>query len=389
MSILFESARLKNMTLRNRFVRSATYDGMSDPTGQVTDRQISWMDDLAAGGVGLIVTAIMYVHPSGQVSSFMNSIAEDACIPGLQKLARTAHQRGAKIAVQLYHGGREARFVKTRGRLPAGPSVIADDPFYRWNYREMTEEEIRVVVHAFGEAARRAREAGFDAVQIHGAHGYLFSQFLSPFTNRREDSWGGSLENRLRLHKEVYASVRREAGADYPVMIKLGVQDGFPGGLTIDEGVRAARMLADAGYDALEISSGVRGEKYEGTEYRTRIHQSSREGYFRKWARDIKKRIGVPVIAVGGLKSVAMMEEMIRRGEADFISLCRPLISEPDLIRSWEADPAKKPRCVYCNQCLEAVHRGIPLCCVAFSKGEPITSKSSAAKRRSKSGGDS
>ncbi|HPC86023.1 MAG TPA: NADH:flavin oxidoreductase [Smithellaceae bacterium] len=389
MSILFESARLKNMTLRNRFVRSATYDGMSDPTGQVTDRQISWMDDLAAGGVGLIVTAIMYVHPSGQVSSFMNSIAEDACIPGLQKLARTAHQRGAKIAVQLYHGGREARFVKTRGRLPAGPSVIADDPFYRWNYREMTEEEIRVVVHAFGEAARRAREAGFDAVQIHGAHGYLFSQFLSPFTNRREDSWGGSLENRLRLHKEVYASVRREAGADYPVMIKLGVQDGFPGGLTIDEGVRAARMLADAGYDALEISSGVRGEKYEGTEYRTRIHQSSREGYFRKWARDIKKRIGVPVIAVGGLKSVAMMEEMIRRGEADFISLCRPLISEPDLIRSWEADPAKKPRCVYCNQCLEAVHRGIPLCCVAFSKGEPKTSKSSAAIRRSKSGGDS
>lgn len=389
MSILFESTRLKNMTLSNRFVRSATYDGLSDPTGRVTDRQISLIDDLAAGGVGLIVTAITYVHPSGQVSSFMNSIADDACIPGLQKLARTAHQRGARIAVQLYHGGREARFVKTRGQLPAGPSVITCDPFYRWNYREMTEEEIQVVVHAFGQAARRAREAGFDAVQIHGAHGYLFSQFLSPFTNRREDKWGGSPENRLRLHTEVYQAIRRETGADYPVLIKLGVEDGFTGGLTIAEGIQAALMLADAGYDALEISSGVRGEKYEGTEYRTKILKPSREGYFRKWARDIKQKTGVPVIAVGGLKSVAMMEEMVRRGEADFVSLCRPLISEPDLIRSWDVDPGKKPRCLYCNQCLEAVHRGIPLYCVAFSKKEQAASESSAAKRRSKSGGNS
>ena len=375
MSILFESARLKNMTLRNRFVRSATYDGMSDPTGQVTDRQINLIAGLAEGGVGLIITAITYVHPSGQVSSFMNSIAEDSCIPGLQKLARAAHQRGAKIAVQLYHGGREARFVKTRGQLPIGPSVIADDPFYRWNYREMTTREIEDVVQAFGRAARRAREAGFDAVQIHGAHGYLFSQFLSPFTNRREDAWGGSLENRLRLHREVYASVRDHAGPDYPVGIKLGVEDGFKGGLTFSEGMKAALMLAETGYDALEISGGVRGEKYEGTEYRTKINIPSREGYFRAWTGEIRKKTDTPVIAVGGLKSVAMMEEMIRGGEADFISLCRPLISEPGLIRSWEADPGKKPRCVYCNQCLEAVHRGIPLSCVAFSKGEQTVLK--------------
>jgi 2,4-dienoyl-CoA reductase-like NADH-dependent reductase (Old Yellow Enzyme family) len=244
--------------------------------------------------------------------------------------------------------------------------VIADDPFYRWNYREITEEEIADVVNAFGQAARRSRESGFDALQVHGAHGYLFSQFLSPFTNRREDSWGGSLENRLRLHRDVYRSIRRQVGADYPVMIKLGVEDGFKGGLTFANGMKAAQILADTGYDALEISSGVRGEKYEGTEYKTKINKPAREGYFRQWASEIKKQVPIPVIAVGGLKSPAMMKDILQNQEADFISLCRPLITEPALINDWKTDPAKKSRCVYCNKCLEAVHRGAPLHCVAF-----------------------
>jgi 2,4-dienoyl-CoA reductase-like NADH-dependent reductase (Old Yellow Enzyme family) len=366
-SILFEPARLKNVTLRNRFVRSATYDGMSDITGQVTDRQIKLISDLAAGGVGMIISAIMYVHPSGQVSSFMNSIAGDEFISGLRELTGAAHRRGAKIAVQLYHGGREARFVKTKKQLPIAPSVIADDPFYRGNYREITEEEIEEVMDAFGLAALRARQAGFDAVQIHGAHGYLMSQFLSPFTNRRKDQWGGSLTNRLRLHRDVCRKIRGHVGEDYPVLIKLGVEDGFAGGLTFTEGMQAAQILADTGYDGLEISSGIRGEKYGGTEYKTKINKPAREGYFRSWAREIKKNVKVPVIAVGGLKSIPMMEEMIQSQETDFISLCRPLISQPALINDWQTDQNKKPRCVYCNKCLEALHRGTPLHCVAFS----------------------
>jgi 2,4-dienoyl-CoA reductase-like NADH-dependent reductase (Old Yellow Enzyme family) len=366
MSILFEPARIKNMPLRNRFVRSATYDGMAETSGHVSSSQIKLISDLAAGGVGLIIHAITYVHPSGQVSSFMNSLADDNCIPGMQQLTRAAHEHGAKIAVQLYHGGREARFVKTKKQLPIAPSVIADDPFYKGPYREITEAEIADVVQAFGQAARRAREAGFDAVQIHGAHGYLFSQFLSPFTNRRTDEWGGSLNNRLRLHQEVYREVRRHVGEDYPILIKLGVEDGFAGGLQLTEGIEAARMLADAGYDILEISSGVRGEKYEGTEYKTKINKKAREGYFRDWALEIKKRVNVPIMAIGGLKSLTMMEEMLQNRETDFISLCRPLISEPALIHEWEMEPQKKPRCVYCNKCLEALHKGIPLHCVAF-----------------------
>lgn len=380
MSILFEPIPLKNMTLCNRFVRSATYDGMSDATGQVTDRQINLIADLAAGGVGLIISAIMYVHPSGQVSAFMNSIAGDESIDGLKKLTGAARERGAKIAVQLYHGGREARFLKTKNELPFGPSVIADDPFYRGNYRAITEDEIQEVIDAYGRAARRAREAGFDAVQIHGAHGYLPSQFLSPFTNRRENCWGGSLENRLRLHREIYRKIRGTVGEDYPVLIKLGVADGFTGGLNPAEGMEAARLLAETGYDALEISGGVRGEKYEGTEYKTKIHKASRQGYFRSWAREIKNKVNVPVIAVGGLRSTSMMEQMIQNQEADLIALCRPLISEPALIRDWEKDSHKKPRCVYCNKCLEGLYHGTPLRCFAY---QPLNGKLRRTNARS------
>jgi 2,4-dienoyl-CoA reductase-like NADH-dependent reductase (Old Yellow Enzyme family) len=375
MSILFEPSQIRKIALRNRFVRSATYDGMAQTSGHVSESQIQLIADLAAGGVGLIVHAITYVHKSGQVSSFMNSLADDEFIPAMQKLTEAAHQHGAKIAVQLYHGGREARFVKTRKELPLAPSVVPDDPYCKGNYREITENEILEVIDAFGRAASRAKDAGFDAVQIHGAHGYLFSQFLSPFTNRRKDDWGGSLANRLRLHGEVYRKIRSNVGEDYPVFIKLGVEDGFAGGLTFAEGMQAAEILADTGYDSLEISAGVRGEKYEGTEYKTKINKPSREGYFRKEAREIKKRVTVPVMAVGGLKSIAMMEEMISRQEADFISLCRPLISEPGLIRAWGEDPKRKPRCVHCNKCLEAVHHGIPLYCVAFNKNRIVQAR--------------
>ena len=367
MSLLFSPAQIKNIQLRNRFVRSATYDGMAHVSGEVSRAQLNLISGLAEGGIGLIIHAITYVHSSGQVSSFMNSLAADGFIPGMKKLTKAAHKHGAKIAIQLYHGGREARFVKTKHLLPIAPSVVPDDPFYKGNYRQITEEEIVEIIESFGLAARRAKEAGFDAVQLHGAHGYLFSQFLSPYTNRRNDQWGGSLENRLRLHREVYSEIRRKVGTDYPVFIKLGVEDGFTGGLELTEGIKAAQMLADTGFDCLEISSGVRGKKYGGTEYKTKINKPSREGYFRNWAGQIKKDVDIPVIAVGGFRSLQMMEDVLHNKEADFIALCRPLITEPALIREWERQPQKKPRCVSCNKCLELAHKGIPLRCVVFA----------------------
>jgi 2,4-dienoyl-CoA reductase-like NADH-dependent reductase (Old Yellow Enzyme family) len=244
------------------------------------------------------------------------------------------------------------------------PSFAPDDPYFAETYRAMTEDEIWELIRAFGDGARRAREAGFDAVQLHGAHGYLPSQFLSPFTNRRTDLWGGSLENRLRFHREVCRDIRKKVGEEYPVLLKVGVQDEFPGGLEFAEGSRAAQLLAHWGYDALEISQGLLGERYEGTEFRTRINCLEREAYFRDWCRKITRLVKVPTMMVGGLRTFALMEEVVQNGEADFISLCRPLIKEPGLINAWKKGTLPKATCISCNKCLEALIQGSPLACM-------------------------
>ncbi|HUW64487.1 MAG TPA: NADH:flavin oxidoreductase [Spirochaetia bacterium] len=366
--MLFEPAKIRNVEIRNRFVRSATYDGLSDENGYVTDGQIRLFSELTDGGVGLIISGIAYVHHSGQVSPFQNSIAGDEFIPGYKRLTSAVHDRGAKIAIQLFHGGREAQYIKNQNAVPLAPSVIEADPYYRGTHRAMTEEEIWQIIGAYGDASRRAREAGFDAVQIHGAHAYLLSQFLSPRTNCRRDKWGGSLDNRLRLHREIYRDVRRKAGEDYPVLIKLGVQDGFPGGLEFDEGKRAAKLLADLGFASLEISQGLRGTRYDGTEFKTHIDCLDKEAYYRIWCREIRRETDIPLMMVGGLRTLSLMQEIIQNKEADFISLCRPLICEPHIVRHWQTDQHKKSKCVSCNKCVDTIYKGKPVQCVQSAR---------------------
>jgi 2,4-dienoyl-CoA reductase-like NADH-dependent reductase (Old Yellow Enzyme family) len=368
LSLLFDPAKIKNMALRNRFVRSATYDGLADKGGHVSKKQIELFKEVAEGGVGLVITGIFYVHPSGQVSPFQNSITGDEFIPGLKSLTNSVHDCGAKIAVQLFHGGREAKFVKTRNKLPMSPSFIEKDPHYKGRYQALTQDEIWEVIHSFGDGAKRAKQAGFDAVQVHGAHGYLLSQFLSPHTNRRQDKWGGDLENRLRFHMEIYNDIREKVGEDYPVLIKIGVQDGFSGGLDFTEGKQAAVKLAEIGYDALEISQGLRGYKYEGTEFKTGINKIEKEAYFRKWCCEIKSQVNVPVIMVGGLRTLSLMKKIVEKKEADFVSLCRPLIREPNLINKWKKNGQKKSKCISCNQCIEKLYIGEPLHCVQLMR---------------------
>lgn len=371
MSILFEPIKISGMGLRNRFVRSATYDGCADKNGHVTQRQIKLFTDLAKGGVGLIVTGIAHVHDSGQISPVQSSIANDDCIPGLNRLTSAVHERGARIAVQLFHAGREgARFLGPKNRQAIAPWFVPDDPYFSGQYRPMTGDEIWEVIRAFGDGARRAREAGFDAIQLHGAHAYLLSQFLSPHLNRRRDEWGGNLENRLRFHREIYRDIRAKVGEDYPVLIKIGVQDGFQGGLEFGEGRVASERLAKWGFDALEISSGLRGERYEGTEFRTKLHRIEREAYFQDWCRDIKVRVSVPVMMVGGLRTFELMEEIIRRGDADLISLCRPLIREPGIINEWKRGNHRRPACISCNKCLDIIFKGQAVRCMQVKDRE-------------------
>jgi 2,4-dienoyl-CoA reductase-like NADH-dependent reductase (Old Yellow Enzyme family) len=365
MSILFEPLRIRHIVLRNRFVRSATYDGCADLEGHVSDKQIEVFEKLAEGGVGLIITGIVYVHPSGQISPYQNSNATDDCIPGFKKLTAAVHDRGAKIAIQLFHAGRDAAsFLKTENEQAIAPSVLHNAPNFKDKYRSMTDDEIWEIVRAFGDAARRAREAEFDAVQLHGAHGYLLSQFLSPYTNRRDDEWGGTLERRLRIFKEIYRQTRAKVGEDYPVLIKIGVKDEISGGLDIREGKLAAQSFAEWGFDALEISQGLRGLGYENSEFRIKIDCIAREAYFRDWCREIKNEVNVPSMMVGGLRSFNLMEEVIQKGEADFISLSRPLIREPGIINDWKRGDRRKPACISCNHCLEALMKGKTLHCV-------------------------
>ncbi|MCL6478394.1 MAG: NADH:flavin oxidoreductase [Peptococcaceae bacterium] len=372
MSILFAPVSIKNILIRNRFVRSATYDGLADHNGHVSDRQLKLFSDLADGGVGLIIAGITYVHHTGQISPFQNSITGDEYISGLKRLTKAVHDRGAKIAIQIFHGGREAKYLRTQNTLPLAPSVIENDSYYKGEYRAATDSEIWEIIQAFGDGARRAKEAGFDAVQVHGAHAYLLSQFLSPYTNRRQDQWGGDLKNRLRIHCEIYKDIRKKVGEDYPVFIKIGVQDGFPGGLEFNEGKQAAGLLAGMGYDSLEISQGLRGERYEGMEFRANINGPGREAYYRHWCREIKSRTDIPVMMVGGLRTLSLMKEIVQNKEADLISLCRPLICEPDLINHWRINEQKKAKCVSCNKCVDEIYKGRPVSCVQTAgKNDP------------------
>jgi 2,4-dienoyl-CoA reductase-like NADH-dependent reductase (Old Yellow Enzyme family) len=368
MSILFEPMTIKNMELRNRFVRSATYDKFSDERGHVTDKRIKLFADLADGGVGLIITGLTYVHPSGQLAAFESSLATDDCIPGLKRLTAAVHDRGAKIAVQLYHTGREnARFLKAKGQQALAPSFVPNDPYFTQDYRQMTEEELWEIIEAFGDAAKRAREAEFDAIQVHAAHVYLLSQFLSPFTNRRQDAWGGTLIERLRLHREIYRNIREKAGEDYQMLVKIGVQDGFSDGLEFSEGEQAAQLLAQWGFDALEISHGLRGKSYKESEFPNKINSIEREAYFRPWCRKIRGLVDVPIMMVGGLRTFKLMEEVVKSGDADFISLSRPLIREPGIINEWKRGNRGRPACISCNQCLEALRKGDDLRCIQES----------------------
>ncbi len=351
------------MDLRNRFVRSATFDGCADKNGYVTENQMNLHSTLAEGGVGLIIIGITYVHHSGQISRFQNGIAGDDCIPGFRRLTSAVHNRGAKIALQLFHAGREARFPDSKDRLPLAPSFLETDPYFKADHRQMTQNEIWGIVHAFGDGARRAREAGFDAIQIHAAHAYLLSQFLSPFTNRRNDEWGGNLKNRLHIHSSIYQDIREKAGKDYPLLIKIGVQDGILGGLEFSEGKLAAKFLAELGFDALEISLGLRGPTYEDTEFRTKIDDLDREAYYRKWCCDIKKEVDIPVMLVGGLRTFELVEEIVQNEETDFISLSRPLIREPNIINDWKRGDRHRAKCISCNQCLEGLRKGEALQC--------------------------
>jgi 2,4-dienoyl-CoA reductase-like NADH-dependent reductase (Old Yellow Enzyme family) len=346
--MLFEPFNLAGLELKNRIVRSATYEKRADVDGFVTDALIEFYKELTRGGVGLIITGNALVHVSGRSVPQMICIHNDFYIEKLKRLTDAIHNLGGKVIIQLVHGGRQCFPALLGGERPLAPSEVYD-PSTKITPREMTNEEIWEIIEAFGEAARRAMYAGFDGIQIHGAHGYLVSEFLSPHTNRRTDYWGGDEERRFHFLEEVYKAIRKEVGNNYPLLIKMNADDFVEGGLKPEESLRIAKRLEELGIDAIEVSGGM----YEsGTKTaQLNILKKEQEAYFRESARLFKRELNVPIILVGGIRSKDVAEDILQKGDADLISLSRPLIREPDLPNKFLAGK-ERTDCISCNGCM-------------------------------------
>jgi 2,4-dienoyl-CoA reductase-like NADH-dependent reductase (Old Yellow Enzyme family) len=393
--MLFKSKTIGDLKIDNRFVHSATYEAVSKETGEVSDELVKRYERLARGGVGLIITGHMFVSPEGRSKKYQTGIHTDDKIAGLKKLAATVHAENGKIIFQLNHAGQQTT-REVIGRTPVGPSSKRRDPLYFVKPREMTEEDIQKTIKAFAAAADRARKVGADGVQFHAAHGFLINQFLSPFFNVRTDSWGGSDENQFRFLKEIILETRRVVSDSLPILVKLNTHDYTPkAGVTPSLAIKYAEWLIELGVAALEVSCGngnyafmqtCRGDvpvnelvksvpwwqKPIGRLMVKRLvgKYDLEEAYNLEAARKIKPVLnGIPLILVGGMRTKAKMEAVLENNEADFISMSRPFIREPNLVNRIRAGKIDKVSCVSCNRCMAAMPNNIPIRC--YHKGFP------------------
>jgi len=366
MSDLFDSTTIKSLTLPNRFVRSATWEGMAGDDGSVTPQLMDTMRALAQGEVGLIISGHTYVSREGQAGLKQLGVYDDSLLGGLTAMATAVHDAGGRICLQLAHAGDQAN-TGLSGLNAVGPVAQAREGQKPCDALDAAGR--KRVVQAFAAAAKRAKAAGFDAVQVHCAHGYLVSEFLSPAWNTRTDEYGGSLENRARLALEVVAAVREAVGPDYPVLAKLNGADYVENGFSPEDAAAVAAMLEKAGVDALELSGGARqaGEKLMPAR-KGAIKPKSGEVYHREAARLVREKTSLPLMLVGGIRSYEVAQDLVASGAVDYISLCRPLICEPDLVKRWREGDRKPALCVSDNACYGPGFAGEGIRCVTFEK---------------------
>jgi 2,4-dienoyl-CoA reductase-like NADH-dependent reductase (Old Yellow Enzyme family) len=352
--VVFSEGSIGGLTLRNRLVRSATWDPSLVLGGAVTDDVLERYRSLAVGGVGLIITGGLNVIPQAMASRLNNGTPyryDDVRVEGLSKLPAVVHAAapGCRIVAQLESGA--------AGLVPSD----IHSPFVAGRMEPLSIHEIEQVVDLFAQAIAAMKQAGFDGVQLHAAHGGLLSLFLSPYSNRRSDAYGGSVRNRARIVSEIVA-IAREAVGHFPILIKANGTDYLRGGIDIDSFPRLARELEDCGVDALEVSGGMwdclaQSEEQLGfrpvpaPESHTCIRDPRHQSYFLKYAQRLV--LGIPVILVGGNRDVERLEHILRRGDADFVAMCRPFISEPRLPRRWSlGEGSSHTDCISCNSCL-------------------------------------
>jgi len=339
----FEKAIVGNIEVKNRIVRSATHESMGN-NGRVTNKLIELYKKLSDGEVGLIITGFMGFAKNDNFSPKTILINNDDFIPDLKKLTETVHNNSSKIVAQLAHVGSQLSYSPT-GDVFAPSDVI--DPINGITPIPFTGEQIKELVNEFGDAALRAKKAGFDGVQLHGAHGYLLSKFLSPVYNKRKDEYGGSLSNNSRIISEILKNIKSKCGYEYPVWIKLNASDfgREEDGFTYDSFLYTAKRLSKDGVDAIEVSGGTMAGKF--TPCRSKKH----EAYHLEYAKKLTKEIDTSIIVVGGFRKFDLIESVFEETDIDAVSLSRSLIREPGLIKRWMEGDKKDAECVACNGC--------------------------------------
>jgi 2,4-dienoyl-CoA reductase-like NADH-dependent reductase (Old Yellow Enzyme family) len=374
---IFSQGNIAGLTLKNRLVRSATFESCMTRNGGFTQKMLDLYQNLSLGGVGMIITGHIAVMQQGKAMPKQMCIYDDSFINEIAKVAEAVHDtgNGCKVIAQLSHTGRQVLHENKEAEC-VGPSDVPS-PILKKSPRVLSRGEIENIVKCFVDAVVRVKKAGFDGVQLHAAHGWLLSSFLSPYTNKRQDRYGGPLQNRLNILREIISGARDQVG-DYPILIKVNCDDFVQGGITIHDFPELAGAVANLGFDAIEISGGmwdclVRTEEELGffplpiPEARTRIGSKDKQSYFVKYAQ--KLDLNIPVILVGGNRDIEDLEGIMTKGSVGFFSFSRPLISEPDLPNRWlEGRGNPKADCVSCNACLMTIQFGSLHCMLKQSR---------------------
>ena len=355
-SIVFEPIKIGNVTVPNRIVFPAVTNRYADEEGFVTPRLIDFHRNIAAGGAGLSIIGATAVRKDGIIISKMHRLDENTCIKGMGQLCKAIKSQGSVSCIQLFHAGRKSLSMFT-GVQPVGPSPIPH-PNYKDIPRELSQDEIQELVTCFGQSARRAKKAGAQMIELHGAHGYLICQFLSPFSNRRKDGYGGSTENRARFLREIIAAVRSNVGKKYPICCRISADEYIKGGLTVEESQYIAQILAESGADIISVSAGIDADVWApGKEDGRRCYAHL--------ARAIKEVVKVPVIGVGNILDVNDAEIVLQYGDADMAAMGRALIADPYLVRkTLRGQTAQIDVCIQCRNCLASLVKSHMTCTV-------------------------
>lgn len=318
MSYLLKTLQTKHITLKNRLVMPPMATSKAEADGKVSQDILDYYTEKSDGGyISLIIIEHSFISQEGKAGNQQLSIAEDSMVEKLKELSNTIHNNGSKAVMQINHAG-SAASTEVTGREVVGPSAVKN-PRKGNVPKELSKDEIKDIINAFKQAASRTKEAGFDAVEIHSAHGYLLNQFFSPLSNKRTDEYGGDVKGRIKIHLEVIKAVREVVGEDFPILLRLGASDYMEGGSTIEDSKIAASEFEKAGVDILDISGGFCGYMVPG---------ASEQGYFSPVAEAIKEVVNIPVILTGGITEASAAEKMLAEGKADLIGVGRAIYKD-------------------------------------------------------------